>query len=446
MKASLVLIVVFSLACADALFGQVVFQRTFGGKKTEDAYRVLQTADKGFICAGSTVSFGAGKSDMYVIKTDSIGNLLWAKAYGGTNNDYGHDMDRTKDGKFFVLGHSSSYTTEYNDICILKIDEAGNLIWAKSYGLDRSDYSNNIYTTKDGGFIVIGETINFLNHEKNSDILVIRGDKDGKVLWAKVYGGNNTDYAYSVQETKDGGFIIGGETNSYGSGEWDFYLLKLKQDGSVDWSRTYGESKTDYGRYAIEAPDGGFLMGGNTFNYKSKETDICIIKTDKRGQIEWSRTYGGIGTDYLLSMMMLDGDRFAATGYTNSYGTSVEDVFLMIFSLSGEGKVKCAKTFGSDKNDYGVSLDLTNDDGIVICGTTKSFDVGTEEEVYMVRTSQKWILEECNMKAMYPLNTYKVEPKSGTGHYDVELHCNESDIEVVTTTTETVQQILCTEE
>jgi hypothetical protein len=421
---------------------QKEFQRTFGGKKTDNANEIVSTKDKGFMTIGSTNSFGSGKNDIYVVKMDSLGNLMWSKTYGGFLDDFGHSIDKTPDGNYIIAAHSLTYSKDYTDVCLIKIDEDGNVIWGRTYGLDKSDYANRVIVTKDGGFVLLGETINFLNHEKNSDILVVRMDSEGAVLWAKVYGGNNTDYGYSIQETTDGGFIIGGETNSYGAGEWDFYCLKLKKDGVVQFSKTFGDKKADYGRYAIQTKDGGYLIGGNTYNFNTYDIDLCLVKMNGSGAVEWSKTYGGTGTDYLLCLKNMDDNKFIASGYTNSFGLAVEDAFIMIFNESG--KVVSSKAFGGLTHDYGVSL-LVNGTDVILCGSTQSFGV-SDDDIYVVRTKQKWKEIECNTNALYPLNTGNVTVKVGSGHYELELHCQEKKINVVVKNALTAEQILCIED
>lgn len=434
-------IILLLLTCLEAL-PQIEFQRTYGGMNKENSYQIIETPDKSAFSLGSTESFGSGKSDIYLIKIDSIGNLIWGKAYGGVHNDFGHFVDKTKDGNLIILGHSLSYSQEYPDICLIKVNYNGEVLWSKSYGLDKSDYSTVVKATSDGGYIILGETINFIGNEKNSDILIIRTDDKGEVLWSKIYGGKNTDYAYTLEETTDGGFIVGGETNSYGAGEWDFYLLKLKGDGSVDWSKTFGEKLTDYGRAAIQSQDGGYIIAGNTFNFNTKDLDIFIAKLNSKGEVEWSRTYGGEATDYILNMALVK-NGFVATGYTNSFNLSAEDAFIIHFNNAGIAL--WAKAFGSKFNDYGVAIAPTSNDGLIITGSTRSFGT-VGEDIFIVKTLLNKNSKECNTTTLYPLVTAKINLKIGMGHYDYDLHCNTTDITVNVSNTVTAEQIVCHEE
>jgi hypothetical protein len=423
-------------------WGQVEFQRSFGGMKKENSYQVLQTSDKGYLSLGSTESFGNGKSDIYLIKMDSMGNLKWSKTYGGAGNDFGHSLEKTKDGNYIILGHGSSFSKEYNDLCLIKIDNDGKVIWSKAYGLDASDYANSVIATSDGGFVILAETINFIGNDKNSDILIIKVDAEGVIQWSKVFGGNNTDYAYSIQQTKEGGYIVGGETNSYGAGEWDFYLLKLKADGAVEWSKTYGESGTDFGRYAQQTPDGGYIIGGNTVNYRAEGFDICLIKVDLNGEIEWTKVYGGAGTDYLLNLKIVGEKGFVVVGYTNSSDLLSEDVLVMKFNYSGN--IVWTKVYGSPMNDYGVALTVISDNDIIIGGSTKGFGT-TDDDVYIIKTTLKFIGKPCNLNSFLPFTKKKAIVKTGKGYYDYDLHSDERKIEINVSSPVTAEQVLCSD-
>jgi hypothetical protein len=419
------------------------FQRTYGGMKKDNSYHVMETADKGFLSIGSTESFGAGKSDIYLIKMDSLGNMEWAKAYGGPENDYGHYMDKTKDGNYIILGHSASYAAQFTDICIMKIDIKGNIIWSKSFGMDKSEYANSIKTTADGGFIILGETINFIGSDKNSDIILIKTDSKGDFEWSKIFGGKSTDYGYSVEQTKEGGYIIGGETNSFGAGEWDFYLVKISKEGNFEWGKTYGEALSDYGRFAMCTSDGGYIIGGNTVNFKSSEFDFVVAKVDKNGEPLWAKMYGGTATDYLLSMKMLPDDGFVVCGYTNSFDLPAEDAFITIFNSNGRSI--WGKTYGGKLNDYGVSFSFGSNGSIIMGGSSNSFGA-QEEDVYIVKTYLKRTSNDCNSHPVNPLITTSIKLKVSSGGHEYDIHAMESPINLTITPTLTAEQILCIEE
>jgi len=420
-------------------FAQTEFQRTYGGMKDDDAYHVIGTPDKGLLTIGSTLSFGTGKSDIFMVRLDSVGNMEWSKTYGGLENDYGRYIDNTNDGNYIITGYTSSFDKDFKQIFLMKIDPKGEMLWTKTYGLDRSDYATSVKLCKDGGFIILGETINNIGHEKNSDILVIKTDLAGTVEWSKIYGGEKTDYGYSIEMTKEGGYIIGGETNSYGAGEWDFYAININAVGDVIWSKTYGDTQTDFGRFACVSPDGGFLIAGNSYSFNSADLDVCLIKVNNEGDPEWAKSYSGANTDYLLSMIALKDKGYAFTGYSNSFDLSAEDAFL--FFVNKDGKVVWGKSYGGKFDDHGVSLSTVADDGLVIAGRTNSF--GTNGgDLYISKTTQKWTRNMCNSSFLRPMVS-NIKVKTGKGSYSFELHANETKVSFSSKTPVCAEQILC---
>jgi ribosomal protein S11 len=179
--------------------------------------------------AGYTSSFGAGGTDIFLIKTDASGNLQWAKTYGGTGWDYAYSVQQTSDGGYIVAGHTNSFGAGYYDIFLIKTDANGNVIWAKTYGGTYSDYASSVQQTSDGGYIVAGYTFSF--GAGINDIFLIKTDANGNVIWAKTYGGTVGDEAYSVRQTSDGGYIVAG-------GTWSFsvegaFLIKTDANGNI---------------------------------------------------------------------------------------------------------------------------------------------------------------------------------------------------------------------
>ncbi|HSZ72130.1 MAG TPA: hypothetical protein VK750_05600, partial [Cytophagaceae bacterium] len=316
------------------------FQYTFGGAKKDILYSSIEADDKGFVSIGYTESFGAGNFDMYVIKNDSEGKLEWSKTYGGPKEDYGRSLVKSQDGQgYLLLGYSNSFSeNSYYDIYLVKIDLKGDTLWSRYYGLDRSEYGYSIIATKDGGYMLLGEVINNINGEKNADVMLVKISATGDFEWSKIYGGNLTDYLYSIEQLEDGSYLMGGETNSFGAGEWDFLTVRIDETGKLLLAKTFGALLTDYGRFATSTPDGGILVGGNSFNFGVGDMDFVLVKTDKDGKIEWSQSYGDEGAEYMLDIKKApDKSGYFISGYTNSFGSRVEDIYLL--SLRNDGKI-----------------------------------------------------------------------------------------------------------
>jgi len=421
------------------------FQFTFGGGKKDILYNTIEANDKGFISVGYTESFGAGNFDMYLIKNDSLGNMEWSRTYGGIKEDYGRSIVKSSDGKgYMLLGYSNSFSgNNYFDIYLVKIDFKGDTLWSKNYGLDRSEYGYTIIPTKEGGYMLLGEVINNINGDKNADIMLIKVSESGQFEWSKIYGGNLTDYLYSIEQLADGTFLLGGETNSFGAGEWDFLAVKMKEDGTVTMAKTYGGLKTDYGRFAISGKDGGVLLGGNSFNYGAGDMDFVLMYTDKEGVIQWSQSYGETGTEYMLDIAKNGDDGYLISGYSNSFGAHGEDIYLL--SIKNDGKFLWGKTIGGDLGDYGVSILPTADQGVVITGNTKSFGVKSDD-CFIFKVENKLSRNLCNSQIIRPvINSYLKIKTSNADIYELETHMVDKFVKTIITKSVTAEQKLCLE-
>jgi hypothetical protein len=259
----------------------VAFAKTYGGTGSEGAFSVQQTSDGGYIVAGRTYSFGAGWYDIFLIKTDANGNLRWAKTYRGTDYDGASHVQQTSDGGYMLAGVTRSFGAGESDIFLIKTDADGNIQWAKTYGGTYSEEAYSVQQTSDGGYIVAGRTGSWPNY----DIFLIKTDANGNIQWAKTYGGTNWDEARSVQQTSDGGYIVAGYTGSFGAGFYDIFLIKTDANGNIQWAKTYGGTSWDEAYSIRQTSDGGYIVAGYTRSYGIGGEDIFLIKTDANGNI-----------------------------------------------------------------------------------------------------------------------------------------------------------------
>jgi hypothetical protein len=267
-----------------ALFTQsayaVAFAKTYGGTGDDRASSVLQTSDGGYIVVGDTGSLGADSVDIFLVKTDANGNIIWAKTYGGTNNDYAYSVQQTSDGGYIVEGRTYSFGAGNYDFFLIKTDANGNIIWAKTYGGTSDDYAYSVQQTSDGGYILAGYTSSFM---VGPDIFLIKTDANGNIQWSKTYGGASYDYAHSVRQTSDGGYIVAGYTYSFGAGYYDIFLIKTDANGNIQWAKTYGGTDWDEASSVQQTSDGGYIVAGLTYSFGVG--DIFLIKTDANGNI-----------------------------------------------------------------------------------------------------------------------------------------------------------------
>ncbi|MGR3310715.1 MAG: hypothetical protein ACUZ77_08055 [Candidatus Brocadiales bacterium] len=235
LRISCLLVAVYCILFPIAQSSHAQWAATYGGSGDDVSFSSMQTTDGGYIVSGETNSFGAGDDDFWVLKLDSNGNVQWQKTYGGSNKDEPFSIQQTSDGGYVVAGGTHSYGAGGEDSWVLKLDSSGNIQWQKTYGGGVDDDADSSRQTSDGGYILTGGTNSF--GTGNEDIWVLKLDSSGNVQWQKTYGGNFLDYADgSIQQTSDGGYVVAGETASFGTGGEDLWVLKLKPDGSIDSS------------------------------------------------------------------------------------------------------------------------------------------------------------------------------------------------------------------
>ncbi len=254
--------------------GSVEWSQTFGGSSAEVGKSVQQTSDGGYIITGSTESFGAGSLDVYLIKTDSSGNMLWSQTYGGTHSDVGSSVQQTSDGGYIIAGYTSSFGAG-EDVYLVKADASGNITWSKAFGGTHFDVGSSVQQTSDGGYIIAGYTSSFAT---GYDAYLIKTNASGNMTWSKAFGGTNDDMAESVQQTSDGGYIITGETISFGASLWDVYLVKADASGNMTWSKAFGGANHDLVRSIQQTSDGGYIITGETTSFGADFPDVWLIK------------------------------------------------------------------------------------------------------------------------------------------------------------------------
>jgi hypothetical protein len=274
------------------IYGVEQWNQTYGGIQHDEGYSVLQTNDGGYIICGWTLSFGSGDEDLYLIKTDAYGDSLWTQTFGGVDSERGWSIQQTTDGGYIICGNTKSYGNGDNDVYLVKTDGNGQEEWVKTFGGTNTDESYAVCQTNDGGYIITGHTRSF----GNSGVYLIKTDSIGTEQWFQTYG-TYFDKGFSVQQTTDGGYIICGTTFSTSSGNRDVYIIKTDGNGTEQWSQAFGGTESDYGNSIEQTLDGGYVIVGVTVSPGNLARDIYLIKTDSIGDSLWTLTLGGIGND-----------------------------------------------------------------------------------------------------------------------------------------------------
>jgi len=261
------------------------WDKTYGGASYDEVHSVQQTSDGGYILAGQTHSYGAGGYDAWLIKTDANGNELWDKTFGGTDEDAAWSVQQTPDGGYILAGYTGSEGAGSPDAWLIKTDANGNELWDKTFGGTDEDFVWSVDLTSDGGYILAGET--WLYGAGRSDAWLIKTDANGNKLWNNTFGGASNDHGYSVQQTSDGGYILAGDTFSYGAGRTDAWLIKTDANGNKLWDNTFGGASNDYGYSVQQTSDGGYIFTGYTYSYGSLQH--CVGKPEGNSNLPATR-------------------------------------------------------------------------------------------------------------------------------------------------------------
>jgi uncharacterized delta-60 repeat protein len=371
---------------------QIRFAKTYGGIYGEWALSVQQTSDGGYIVAGLTRSFGAVLNDIFLIKTDANGDTIWAKTYGGTGDDVAFSVQQTSDGGYILAGLTTSFLAGNYDAFLIKTDANGDIIWAKNYGGAYNDFALSVQQTSDGGYIVAGYTESF--GAGGYDFFLIKTDANGNVIWAKTYGGGGVDWAFSVQQTSDGGYIVAGLTTSFGAGGGDAFLIKTDANGDIIWGKTYGGTDWDWAYSVQQTSDGGYIVAGYTESFGAGGYDFFLIKTDANGNVIWAKTYGGTNYDYAHSVQQTSDGGYIVAGLTTSFGAGDRDIFLI--KTDANGDIIWAKTYGGTYWDEVSSVQQTSDGGYIVAGYTTSFGAGGWD-IFLIKTDANGNLGSCSI-------------------------------------------------
>jgi hypothetical protein len=364
-----------------SLPAQITFERTYGGTLNDCAYSVQQTVDSGYVLTGYTGCNVAGFIDVWLVKTDANGDTLWTKTFGGTAYDEGRSVWQTADAGYVIAGSTWSYGAGNCDAYLIRTDSRGDTLWTRAFGGTGRDYGYSVQQTADDGFIIAGSTYSF--GAGLHDVYLVKTDADGDTIWTRTYGGASLDEGWSVQQTADSGYIIAGYTKSFGAGWYDVYVIKTDSRGDTLWTRTYGDADDEIGYSARQTTDGGYIVAGVTESFGAGYADVYLVRTDGNGDTLWTRTFGGTSIEYGWSVQQTADGGFIVTGETRSMGAGASDVYLV--RTDGDGDTLWTRVFGGSDYDGGCSVQQTADSGYIVTGGTRSFGAGGDN-VYLIKT------------------------------------------------------------
>ena len=273
----------FQLIKTDA-DGNVIWRRQYGGENDDFCFSFDQTSDKGYILAGYTAKTN-GYWDIYIIKTDSSGIKQWEKVFSPGEHNFARYIIETADGGYVYTGYTYATVSGSCYLYIGRIDTNGDEVWSKTLWGSDIDFGFCIQRASPDGYIVAGYTTSF--GAGSRDVYLVRIDEAGNTLWTKTYGGTNREFPFSIVNTTDDGFALVGITESFGSGPADIYLLRTDSNGDTLWTRTFGGPLRDEGYDLIQTTDGGFAIVGNHYFLEgiTEKASVALIKTNEAGLV-----------------------------------------------------------------------------------------------------------------------------------------------------------------
>jgi len=368
------------------------FEQTYGGTKRQEAFCVIQTNDGGYALAGYTDSYGAGGADFWLVKTDASGNEQWNRAYGGPNDDEARCVIQTNDGGYALAGYTDSYGAGGADFYLVKTDSRGNELWSKTYGGPKDDVAYSVVQTNDGGYALAGYTQSFGVGHGATNYWLLRTDSAGTELWNRTFGGGGDDRCYSLIKTADGGYALAGKTSSFSIGFSQLWLVKTDANGNEIWNQTYGGYFDNLAYSVIQTSDGGYALAGSTDAAGAGGVDMFLVKANSTGYEAWNRTYGGSGYDEAWSVVQTKSDGgYALGGSTTSYGAGFADFYLV--KTDSSGNLQWNQTYGGPSNDTCYSMIQTSDGGYALAGYTESYGPGPAN-FWLVKTDQNGVVPE----------------------------------------------------
>jgi hypothetical protein len=396
----------------------IQWAKCYGGTIYDIANATQQTKDGGYIIAGQSGSSNGDVTghhnvnifnyDYWVVKTDANGTIKWQKSLGGSNDDAAFAVQQTKDGGYIVAGTSKSndgdVTFHYGnlaneDIWIVKLNSTGNIQWQKTYGGTDIDRVAGIHQTKDGGYIFAGTTYSndgnvSGNHSAGiGDYWVVKLDSSGTLTWQKCLGGTHVENANSIQQTKDGGYVVAGWAESKdgditrhhgtisASDEW---IVKLDSLGNITWQKTFGGTNDDEAYSVVQTFDNGYIIAGFARSTDGDVTgnhggeDYWLIKLNKNGKLQWQKTYGGSLYDDATSVAQTKDSGYVIAGKSNSTDGEVSgnhgQYDYWIVKTDAAGNFQWQESLGGSQGEIANGIQQTKDNGFIVVGYTISND------------------------------------------------------------------------
>jgi hypothetical protein len=362
---------------------------TYGGIKNEGCSQIRATNDGGYIMIGYTTSFGVGDNNMYAIKIDSLCKPQWSITIGGNRTQVGYGLTPTSDKGYAFVGFTDSYGNGGYDAYLVKVDSNGNVQWQKTYGGSDWDFAYSVKQTSDGGYVLCGQTYSY--GSGNGDVYVVRTDKNGDTLWTRAIGGQGYDVGNSLQIQNDSLYIIVGSTTSYGMADTNVYFIELNSSGNLLASKTYGTHYNSVAYSITPTIDKGYMITGSMDSIiKGVQNELCL-KTDSAGNCKWwSQITNGPWPDIGKDIVQASDTTYLSVGSSDGGGYGSSSMHVM--QHEPDGTYMAGPSMGGNKAQFGSSVAIGKNGNVVCAGTTSSYGQG-DFDVYLIRFTNDSILQ-----------------------------------------------------
>jgi hypothetical protein len=380
-----------------SLSQELLWSTYIGGVYSESGFSGLQTSDGGYIILGNTYSYGEGEFDIYLVQTDSVGNTLWTRTFGGSASDCGYDITVTSDNAYVITGSTKSAGNGKKDVYLIKVSLTGDTIWTRTYGGIEDDEGRSVRQTHDNGLIICGSTASA--GAGYSDLYLIKTDSLGDTIWTRTFGGVGGESGMSVRQTADSGYMAIGSTGSFGEGYSSIYVVRVDVDGDSLWATTYGGNRADMGYSVTCTPDGGYLFGGATASFGAGYSDGFLVRTDSYGDTIWTCTYGGSKDERIYSIRPAWDGSYLLTGTTDSYGAGKLDIYMI--KIAPNGDTIWTSTYGGSNSDYWRAIFQEQGGGYILIGDSYSYTSGGSD-IYLLKIQGEMTAVEDDRNDLLP--------------------------------------------
>ncbi len=411
-------IVIYTIIICKLGFSQSTYQIALGGSNVDVISDIEKTDDDGFMLIGFSSSFGMGGNDVALVKLGATGTVEWTKYYGGWGDDEGHDIKKMSNGDFILSGTTNSSGEGDKDIFVLRVDSDGNLLWSKTYGeWSWEQPRGKAIEASNGDIIVIATTQSIGAGGK--DALFLRISSTGSLLINKTYGNQDNDWEHDYVQMNNGDIVVSGRFNHSNDGSFGT-LLKVDEYGNLIWAKTYNTSGFCKFIRLRKTENDNLIAAGRIDSYGAGGTDVFVAKIDGNGNLLWGKTYGGSGYEQTNGIDFLPDQSILVSCHTNSFGFGALDVMLLKIDMGGS--LIWGKVYGGPEDDYiygGYGLLIDNNTSCLIAGVTKSFGMGNSD-MYLIKTDIEGN-SGCNEQDFTPVvttppnmeNTIQVSMSSG---------------------------------